>query len=98
MKRFGLSLVALAALAMVSAVADSAEGAVRRVYVSPRSRVVVVNRVRPIYRPRVFITQPVGPVIYNSWGYNSAVIVPHGNHLHVVPTARPVGVRGSYGW
>lgn len=98
MKRFGLSFVALAALAMVSAVADSAEGAVRRVYASPRSRVYVVNPDRPIYRPRVVITQPVGPVIYNPLGYNSAVLVPHGNHLHVVPTARPVGVWGSYGW
>ena len=96
MKRLGLSLVALAALAMVSA--DSAEGAVRRVYVSPRSRVVVVNPVRPIYRPRVLITRPVRPVIYSPWNYNSAVIVPHGNHLHVVPTTRAIGVWGSYGW
>jgi hypothetical protein len=98
MKRLGLATVMLAALAMVSAAADSAEGAVRRVYVSPRSRVYVVNPVRPNYRPRVVITQPVGPMIYSSWNYNSAVIVPHGNHLHVVPTARPIGIWSSTGW
>jgi hypothetical protein len=98
MKRFGLATVTLAALAMVSAVADSAEGAARPMYVSPRSRVYVVNPVRPIYRPRVVITQPVGPMIYSRWNYNSAVIVPHGNHLHVVPAARPIGIWGSTAW
>jgi hypothetical protein len=98
MKRFGLCTVLLAALAMVSAAADSAKGAVRRVYVSPRSRVYVVNPARTIYRPRVVITQPAGPMIYSPWNYNSAVIVPHGNHLHVVPAARPIGIWGSAGW
>jgi hypothetical protein len=48
MKRLGLGAVKLAALAMVSAAADSAMGAVRRVYTSPRSYVYVVNRVRPL--------------------------------------------------
>jgi hypothetical protein len=45
-----LGAVMLAALAMFSAAADSAMGAVRRVYVSPRTRVYAVNPVRPIYR------------------------------------------------
>ncbi len=99
MKQLGLGTVMLTALAMVSAAADSAMGAVRRVYVSPRSHAyVVVNPVRPIYRPRVVIRQPVGPMIYSPWNYNPAVIVPHGDHLHVVPAARPVGVWGSVGW
>jgi hypothetical protein len=98
MKQLGLGTVMLAALAMVSAAADSAMGAVRRVYVSPRSHAYVVrNPVRPIYRPRVVITQPVAPMIYSPWNYNSAVIVPHGNHLHVFP-AQPVGAWGSVGW
>jgi hypothetical protein len=98
MKHLGLGTVMLAALAMVSAAADSAMGAVRRVYVSPRSHAyVVVNPVRPIYRPRVVITQPVAPMIYSPWNYNSAVIVPHGNHLHVFP-AQPLGAWGSAGW
>jgi hypothetical protein len=98
MKRLGLGTVMLAALAMVSAAADSAKGAVRRVYVAPRTHAYVVNTVRPIYRPRVVFTQPAGPMIYSPWNYNSAMIVPHGNHLHVVPAARPIGVWGSAGW
>jgi hypothetical protein len=98
MKQLRLGAVTLAALAMVSAAADSAMGAVRRVVVSPRSRAyLVVNPVRPIYRPRVVITQPVAPMIYSPWNYNSAVIVPHGNHLHIVP-AQPIGVWRSVGW
>jgi hypothetical protein len=56
----------LAALAMVSAAADSAKGAVRRVYELPRNRVYVVNPVRPIYRSRVVMTQPVAPVMWGS--------------------------------
>ena len=98
MKQLRLGTVMLTALALVSVAADSAMGAVRRVYVSPRSHVYVVNPVRPIYRPGVVITQPSGPMIYNRWNYNSAVVVPHGNHLHVVPAARPIGVWGSLGW
>jgi hypothetical protein len=67
MKQLGLGTVMLAALAMVSAIVDSAMGAVRRVYVSPRSHVYVVNPARPIYRPGVVINQPRGPMIYNRW-------------------------------
>jgi hypothetical protein len=91
MKRFGLSFVVVAALALVLSIADSADAAVRRVYAAPRSRVYVVNPVRPIYRPHVVIAQPVGPVIYGSpWGYNSAVIVRYGSHVHLVPAAQPI--------
>jgi hypothetical protein len=98
MKQLGLGTVLLAALAMVSAAADSAMGAVRRVHVSPRSHAyVVVNPARPIYRPRVVVTRPVAPMIYSPWNYNSAVIVPHGNHVHVVP-AQPIGDWGPVGW
>jgi hypothetical protein len=49
MKRLGLGTLTLAALAMVSAAADFAMGAVRRVYVSPHAHVYVVNPVRPIW-------------------------------------------------
>jgi hypothetical protein len=49
MKRLEFGSVTLAALAMVSAAADAAMGAVRRVLMSPRKPVYVVNPVRPIW-------------------------------------------------
>jgi hypothetical protein len=98
MKKFGLPIVMLAAIALVSTIADSADAAVRRVYAAPRGRVHVVRPVRPIYRPRVVLTQPVGPVIYSPWSYHSTVIVPRANYLHVVPTARPIGVWSPVVW
>lgn len=99
MKRFALPAIVLAALAIVLAAADSADAAVRRVYVSSYTpHVRVVRPVRRFYPRRVVITQPVAPVIYNPWNYNSAVIVPHGDHLHVVPTHRSIGLWGPVVW
>jgi len=92
-------MIVLSALALVCVAADSAEAAVRRVYVAGvRPRVHVVAPIRRVYRPIVVVPQTTGPVFYSPWTYNSAVIVPHGNYVHVVPTTRPIGVWTPVVW
>jgi len=99
MKRFTLAAVILAALALVFTAADRAEAAVRRVYVSSYNPYVrVVAPVRRVYPRPVVITQPVAPVVYSPWNYNATVVVPHGNHLHVVPRYRSVDIWGPVLW
>ena len=99
MKKFALPSIVLAALALVLTAADGAEAAVRRVYVSSYTpHVRVVTPIRRVYPRRVLITQPVIPVIYSPLDYNSTIIVPHGNHLHVVPTHRSLGLWGPVLW
>lgn len=97
MRKFALPVIVLAALAVVSFVSESAEAAVRRVYVAGvRPRVHVVTPVRRFYRPLVVVPQSTGQVIYSPWNYNSAIIVRP--HVHVVPTARPIGVWAPVVW
>jgi hypothetical protein len=98
MRKLALAVTAIAAFTVAFVATANAEAAVRRVYgAGVRPRAHFVTPIRRVYRPLIFVPQTT-PVIYSPWNYNSTIVVPHGNHLHVVPTNRPVGVWAPVVW